>query len=50
MMRWLVSTFPPATAAGGMALTMVPGGAVTVTGFMRPAVAGASSASRQRRT
>jgi len=44
------STLPPATAAGMRAFTIVPSGASTVTAFIRPAVAGASSANRQRRT
>ncbi len=45
-----VSTFPPATAAGAMAFTMVPSGAITRTGRMRPAVAIAPGGSRQRKT
>ena len=42
-MRCEVSTFPPATAAGGRAFTTVPAGAITSIGRIRPAVAGTSS-------
>jgi hypothetical protein len=36
VMRCDVSTFPPATAAGMRALTMVPSGAITSTGRRTP--------------
>ncbi len=39
-MRCDVSTFPPATAAGGLAFTTVPAGAITRMGRIRPEVAG----------
>src|SRR5258706_4306749 len=46
-MRCEVSTLPPATAAGGLALTTVPAGAITLIGRIRPAVAGALVAGEQ---
>jgi hypothetical protein len=49
--RCEVSTFPPATEAGGFALTTVPNGATTSIGSVSPALAGTSSApTRQRKT
>src|SRR5437867_9696913 len=45
-----VSTLPPATEAGGFALTTVPGGAITVIGSIKPALAGTSLGTRQRNT
>ena len=45
-----VSTLPPATGAGGSASTMLPLGVSSISGLRMPAVAGASSPSRQRRT
>ena len=41
--RCEVSTFPPATAAGGRASTTLPSGQISVSGRKIPAVAGASS-------
>ena len=49
-MRCDVSTLPPATAAGGRALTTLPSGAITRMGRISPAVAGTSSAIKQRKT
>jgi len=40
--RWEVSTFPAATAAGKRGFTSVPSGAWTVTGRIKPALAGIS--------
>ena len=48
--RWEVSTFPPATAAGGCAFTIVPSGVITEIGRSKPDVAGTSSATRQLKT
>src|SRR5258705_8260257 len=42
-MRCEVSTFPPATAAGGRAFTIVPLGAITSMGRIKPAGAGKTS-------
>ncbi|MBV6510264.1 MAG: hypothetical protein JJLCMIEE_03395 [Acidimicrobiales bacterium] len=39
-MRWLTSTLPAPTAAGGSAATIVPRGAMTVTGRSAPPLAG----------
>jgi hypothetical protein len=36
VIRWEVSTFPPATAAGGRALTTLPSGATSRMGLNRP--------------
>ena len=48
--RWEHSTFPPATAPGGTALTIVPSGAITVIGCIKPLVAGTCSSTRHRKT
>jgi hypothetical protein len=49
-MRLLVSTFPPATAEGGSALTSEPAGATTSTGAKAPAEAGMSGSVTARTT
>ncbi len=48
--RWLTSTFPAPTAAGGRAATIVPAGAMTSTGRNAPPLAGivGSVATRRR--
>ena len=43
--RWLTSTLPAPTAAGGRAFTIVPGGAITVTGRSAPPLAGSVGSS-----
>jgi len=49
-MRCDISTLPPATDAGGFALTTVPCGAITSIGSISPALAGASPLIKQRNT
>jgi hypothetical protein len=49
-MRCDVSTFPPATDAGGFAFTTVPLGAITSIGSISPALAGTSPPTKQRNT
>src|SRR5205085_9070010 len=49
-MRCDVSTFPPATDAGCVALTIVPRGATTSIGSTNPALAGTSPPIKQRKT
>jgi hypothetical protein len=47
--RWLTSTLPAPTATGSVALTIVPGGAITVTGRSAPPLLGMVGSSTDRK-